>query len=80
VLRRAAGFTIADIAVPVMSPLIAGVGAAGAYVLFPWHGDGWPGLIVGGTVIVVAYTALTVILYKVLPRSGAGAVKHGAGH
>jgi O-antigen/teichoic acid export membrane protein len=78
-LRWSAGFSIGDFVTPVISPLIAGACSVVAYHFLPWHPAGWPGLILGGTTIVIAYAAASFVLHKIVPRSGAGAVIAGAG-
>jgi hypothetical protein len=64
----------------VLSPFVSGVLAAAAVAFVPWQAPGWPGLILGGGLLVVVYAAASFALHKLLPASGVGAVIQGAGN
>jgi lipopolysaccharide exporter len=78
-LRRSAALTSADFTRPLATPLLAGAATTVGMALLPRAEVTWPSFIAHGVALLAMYGAASYALHRVLPDSGVGAVRAGAG-
>lgn len=70
VLLRTARLAIGDVVEPMIAPLAAGAGAALLLAILPAPAVAWTDLMTHGAALLFAYGGITLLLYRLLPRSG----------